>query len=207
MVGPPDQRAALRRGVAQGLDTAPAAGNNGSAQSDAAQTFTEGAQPWHAPDDFTVSDRALPHLQNVEGYKGNRFAGISGGHDMNSLLTYIHEQLPHLTDDPDELIVSRTEHPTIQGIYNIYYRVPKQDGKGNFTGEYKTFAYPKTVYDPAVLSPQQISNWAMEAFTGQGAVIQKNMIEGTASNGLHFVGFLDRNNPSVLNNFYFVFSE
>ena len=157
------------------------------------------------PDDFTVSDRALPHLQNVEGYKGNRFAGISGGHDMNSLLTYIHEQLPHLTDDPDELIVSRTEHPTIQGIYNIYYRVPKQDGKGNFTGEYKTFAYPKTVYDPAVLSPQQISNWAMEAFTGPGVTLDGYAIRGTASNGLRFVGYLSTDNPSVLNNFYFIF--
>ena len=147
-----------------------------------------------------MSDRALPHLQNVEGYKGNRFAGISGGHDMNSLLTYIHEQLPHLTDDPDELIVSRTEHPTIQGIYNIYYRVPKQDGKGNFTGEYKTFSQPKTVYDPAVLSPQQISNWAMGAFTGQGAVIEGYTIRGVASNGLRFVGYLDGNNQSVLKN-------
>ena len=124
---------------------------------------------------------------------------------MNSLLTYIHEQLPHLTDDPDELIVSRTEHPTIQGIYNIYYRVPKQNGKGNFTGEYKTFSQPKTVYDPAVLSPQQISNWAMEAFTGPGVTINRREIRGKASNGLMFVGYLNEDNPTILESFYFAF--
>ena len=174
------------------------AGNNGSAQ-----TFNEGAQPWHAPEDFTVSDRALPHLQDVEGYNGNRRKGVSGGHDINNFKHFLQQQFPNV-QNPDDFIVSQKPHPTIPGVYEIYYRVPKQDGKGNFTGEYKTFAYPKTVYDPAVLSPQQISNWAMEAFTGQGALINGNMIEGTAQNGLHFIGFLDKTNPSTLSNFYFI---
>ena len=204
MVGPPDQRAAHRCSGTQDLDTAPAAGNNGSAQSDAAQTFNEGAQPWHAPDDFTVSDRALPHLQNVEGYNGDRRKGVSGGHDINNFKHFLQQQFPNV-QNPDDFIASQKPHPTIPGVYEIYYRVPKQDGKGNFTGEYKTFAQPKTVYDPAVLSPQQISNWAMEAFTGQGAVIEGYTIRGVASNGLRFVGYLDGNNQSVLSNFYFVF--
>ena len=204
LTGPPDQRAAHRCSVAQGLDTEPAAGNNGSAQSDAAQTFSEGAQPWHAPEDFAVSDRALPHLQNVEGYNGDRRKGVSGGHDINNFKHFLQQQFPNVPN-PDDFIVSQKPHPTIDGIYEIYYRVPKQDGKGNFTGEYKTFAQPKTVYDPAVLSPQQISNWAMEAFTGPGAMIKGNKVEGIASNGLHFVGFLDGNNYAILNNFYFTF--
>ena len=188
----------------QGLDTAPAAGNNGSAQSDAAQTFTEGAQPWHAPEDFTVSDRALPHLQNVEGYNGDRRKGVSGGHDINNFKHFLQQQFPNV-QNPDGFIVSQKPHPTIPGVYEIYYRVPKQDGKGNFTGEYKTFAQPKTVYDPAVLSPQQISNWAMEAFTGPGVVIDGIAISGTASNGLHFIGYLNRENLTILDNFYFMF--
>ena len=165
--------------------------------------FNEGAQPWHAPEDFTVSDRALPHLQNVEGYNGNRRKGVSGGHDINNFKHFLQQQFPNV-QNPDDFIASQKPHPTIPGVYEIYYRVPKQDGKGNFTGEYKTFSQPKTVYDPAVLSPQQISNWAMEAFTGPGVVITGNTIEGTAPNGLHFVGFLDENNASILNNFYFV---
>ena len=151
-----------------------------------------------------MSDRALPHLQNVEGYSGNRRKGVSGGHDINNFKHFLQQQFPNV-QNPDDFIVSQKPHPTIPGVYEIYYRVPKQDGKGNFTGEYKTFAYPKTVYDPAVLSPQQISNWAMEAFTGPGVVIRGNKIEGIAPNGLYFVGFLDKQNSAVLNNFYFMF--
>ena len=166
--------------------------------------FNEGAQPWHAPEDFTIPLQAQKHLMNVEGYKANWRHGISGGHDINNFKHFLQQQFPNV-QNPDDFIASQKPHPTIPGVYEIYYRVPKQDGKGNFTGEYKTFAYPKTVYDPAVLSPQQISNWAMEAFTGPGAVIEGYTIRGVASNGLRFVGYLDGNNQSVLKNFYFIF--
>ena len=151
-----------------------------------------------------MSDRALPHLQNVEGYNGNRRKGVSGGHDINHFKHFLQQQFPNV-QNPDDFIASQKPHPTIPGVYEIYYRVPKQDGKGNFTGEYKTFSQPKTVYDPAVLSPQQISNWAMEAFTGPGVVIDGIAISGTASNGLHFIGYLNRENLTILDNFYFMF--
>ena len=140
----------------------------------------------------------------MEGYNGDRRKGISGGHDINSFKNFLQQQFPNV-QDPDDFIASQKPHPTIDGIYEIYYRVPKQDGKGNFMGEYKTFSQPKTVYDPAVISPQQVYDWAMEAFTGPGAVIDGIAISGTASNGLHFIGYLNRDNSTILDNFYFIF--
>ncbi|EEM16354.1 hypothetical protein bpmyx0001_27430 [Bacillus pseudomycoides DSM 12442] len=36
-------------------------------------------------------------------------------------------------------------------------------GKGNFTGQWKEYKNPKTVYDPNVISDEQILKWGREA--------------------------------------------
>lgn len=140
---------------------------------------------------------------NVEGYKANWRHGISGGHELNGLFQYL-ESLP--CPEGGSTIVPQVAHPTIAGIANIDYRIPRQDKNGNLTGGYRYFSHPKTVFDSKLISEQQIYDWAMEAFTGTGATISnQRKIVGTAKNGLKFVGYLDANDPTKIKTFYFTF--
>lgn len=67
----------------------------------------------------------------------------------------------------------------------------------------KVVNYPKTIYDPSVISDAQISTWSREAMQN-GMFNQVNgTVSGYASNGLKFVGYLD--DKGVIKNFYPVF--
>jgi|GEM_PF-1409999 len=93
------------------------------------------------------------HLINVQGFNRDASKGITGGHNMDEFYNYFRnvEKL----DDKD-FIHKVTPHPTIDGIIQINYKIPKLDNKGNLTGEYKHFKNPKTVYDPSKISDATI---------------------------------------------------
>lgn len=58
-------------------------------------------------------------------------------------------------------------------------------------GQYKNIPHPKTVYDPNVISNDQMTKWGKEAME-HGEIVGRE-IRGTASNGLKFTGYLDGN--------------
>lgn len=104
-------------------------------------------------------------------------------------------------DDVD-LIHKVTKHPTIDGIIQIEYKIPKLDNKGNLTGEYKYFKNPKTVYDPLKISDETIIEWgkaAMQQGMDAGSIVGRK-ITGVAPNGLKFEGYMD--SDGIITNFY-----
>ncbi|NDO27650.1 hypothetical protein ADH76_01185 [Enterocloster clostridioformis] len=124
---------------------------------------------------------------------GPKKRGVLGAHNMN----YFDSTLESTGFPLEDLKVGPPiPHPTIEGIYTQQYRVPAYDGRGNFIG-YKNIPDPKTIYDPAIISNRQMLDWGQEAM--QNGVITGRIIEGTASNGLQFRGFIEN---GVVTNFF-----
>ncbi|GIP56091.1 CdiA family toxin C-terminal domain-containing protein [Paenibacillus vini] len=139
------------------------------------------------------------HLVNVKKFDRDPSKGITGGHNMDEFYKYFRNVLK--LDDVD-FINKVTPHPTIDGIIQINYKIPKLDNKGNLTGEYKYFKNPKTVYDPSKISEVTIIEWgkaAMQQGIDAGSIVGRR-ITGIAPNGLKFEGYMDEN--GVITNFY-----
>jgi hypothetical protein len=107
--------------------------------------------------------------------------GISGGHNGNAFFEGL--------NDVGGRIVSETPHPSIQGVKDVIYEVPKKgiDGKPLVPPEYRYIDRPKTIYDPNLISDKQIYEWGLEAMKNSEIVGYK--VYGTSSNGLKFEGF------------------
>ena len=112
----------------------------------------------------TNIDKELPdHLKNFDGVSKK---GVSGTHNLDTF--------NQIVANGDALIVSKTEHPTIPGIYEIQYRARKNDG----SGEFRNRVWPKTVYDPAIHSDEKIVELGQRAVS-QG--MDKAIAEGKGS--------------------------
>ncbi|MFK9092617.1 PrsW family glutamic-type intramembrane protease [Bacillus salipaludis] len=128
-------------------------------------------------------DKHLVKVQDIVRKKGR---GVVGGHNLN----HFEKAFKERGWDLDECIISKRKHPSIEGVYEIEYRLPKQDMAGNIIpGEFKKVTHPKTVYDPNIISDEQILKWGEEAMK-KGKVVGRN-ISGVSSNGLQFQGFVD----------------
>ncbi|WP_240522888.1 MULTISPECIES: CdiA family toxin C-terminal domain-containing protein, partial [Bacillus] len=88
----------------------------------------------------------------------------------------------------------------LEGIYEIEYKIPRKDMAGNIAEpvSYKNIKEPKTIYDPAMISDDKIYQWGKEAM--QKGTINGRLVEGTASNGLKFRGYL--NDAGEITNFF-----
>lgn len=136
------------------------------------------------------------HLVNGTLGKGSK--GIVGGHNLNEFKNV-------LTDagfDVDDCFINMKEHPTIKGIYEVEYRIPAK--KYGMTGEleivpsqYKTIKYPKTVYDPSIISDFEIIEWGKEAM--ESGTIQGRNIYGYSLNGIRFEGYIDETTGKITN--------
>ncbi|RAI83541.1 EndoU nuclease-like protein [Paenibacillus pabuli] len=149
---------------------------------------------------FEYLDGFDDHLINAQSIvrKGNK--GVVGGHNLESFEKILTDQGWSLED----LIVSKTPHPTTPGIYQIQYRLPALDRELKvIPGQYKNISHPKTVYDPKVISNDQIIQWGKEAMAN-GEIVGRE-VRGTASNGLKFTGYLDENGK--VTNFFPTISE
>lgn len=109
------------------------------------------------------------HLIEVEGFKAKPTIGIKGGHNLENLEKYILDNFGDQVKNINQA-VTKTPHPDIPGIYEVKYKLPVYDGlstanggKGNFTGQWKEYKNPKTVYDPKVFSDEQILKLGREA--------------------------------------------
>ncbi|WP_229716781.1 CdiA family toxin C-terminal domain-containing protein [Paenibacillus aceti] len=139
------------------------------------------------------------HLINVKKFDRDPSKGITGGHNMGEFYNYFRNVLK--LDDVD-FINKVTPHPTIDGIIQINYKIPKLDNKGNLTGEYKYFKNPKTVYDSSKISEATIIEWgkaAMQQGIDSGSIVGRK-ITGIAPNGLKFEGYMDAN--GIITKFY-----
>ena len=99
-------------------------------------------------------DKYLIEVEDIVWKKGK---GIVGGHNFESVFKSNDWSL-------NEYIISKKTHLTIDGIYEIEYRLPAKDAAQNYVKwQYKKVATPKTVYDPSKISNSKIIAWGKEA--------------------------------------------
>ncbi|MFC9597013.1 PrsW family glutamic-type intramembrane protease [Peribacillus butanolivorans] len=128
-------------------------------------------------------DKHLKEVQEVVRRKGK---GVVGGHNLHNFEKAFKEK----GWDLKECIISRRKHPTIEGVHEIEYGLPKLDREGKIIpGELKKVSHPKTVYDPKIISDEQMLKWGEEAMK-KGKIVGREKV-GVASNGLKFRGFVD----------------
>ncbi|KOS28710.1 hypothetical protein ADK18_10765 [Bacillus anthracis] len=143
---------------------------------------------------FKLGENAKNHVKNVENISTKK--GVSGGHNMDEFYNALKNQ----DVDVEDLIISKKSHSSIEGIYEIEYKIPRKDMAGNIAEpvSYKNIKEPKTIYDPAMISDDKIYQWGKEAM--QKGTINGRLVEGTASNGLKFRGYL--NDTGEITNFF-----
>ncbi|PEJ31256.1 PrsW family intramembrane metalloprotease [Peribacillus butanolivorans] len=128
-------------------------------------------------------DKHLAEVQEIVRRKGK---GVVGGHNLHNFEKAFKEK----GWDLKECIISRRKHPTIEGVHEIEYGLPKLDMEGKIIpGELKKVSHPKTVYDPKIISDEQMLKWGEEAMK-KGKIVGREKV-GVASNGLKFRGFVD----------------
>ncbi|MFD4927975.1 EndoU domain-containing protein [Peribacillus butanolivorans] len=128
-------------------------------------------------------DKHLAEVQEIVRRKGK---GVVGGHNLHNFEKAFKEK----GWDLKECIISRRKHPTIEGVHEIEYGLPKLDMEGKIIpGELKKVSHPKTVYDPKTISDEQMLKWGEEAMK-KGKIVGREKV-GVASNGLKFRGFVD----------------
>jgi len=122
--------------------------------------------------------------------------GVVGGHEMDAF----YQAFRDAGIDPDAVIVSKTK--IYPGVYNIEYNAPKM--KSGSTGPEDplswSYTYVKTVYDPAIVSTDDIVRWGNEAMKNAQLVPgSTKYYRGVASNGWTFEGILEN---GVITTFY-----
>jgi len=124
------------------------------------------------------------HFINGDGI-GQKQKGVLGAHNMESF----NKTLASTGFSPEDLKIGEpVPHQTIEGIYSQKYTVPAYDAQGKHIG-FKNIMDPKTIYDPKVISDSQMLEWGTEAM--ENGVITGRIINGVASNGLGFRGYLE----------------
>ncbi|WP_317635138.1 CdiA family toxin C-terminal domain-containing protein [Xylocopilactobacillus apicola] len=147
---------------------------------------------------------AKNHLKNVEGFDKKR--GFKGGHNLDDFM----EGLRGLGTEPENLIISKTPHPKVKGIYEIWYQVPLKDKAGNISYplKYRKIKFPKTIYDPKIISDQEMYEWGEKALKNGYHKVEGESVVGKLDD-LDFVGFLNQNQKinRKVKNFYPTFEE
>ncbi|MDR2493088.1 MAG: CdiA family toxin C-terminal domain-containing protein [Coriobacteriales bacterium] len=127
---------------------------------------------------------ALDHLVGTSA-RVTRY-GIFGCHNANSF----NALLRSFGALPEDCIVSCRPHPSIVGVTDITYQVPRR--RSDLTIQEPLALRPaksqKTLYDPTVISDRQMFEWGAQAMRGTPPALN-GTIKGTASNGLDFIGY------------------
>ena len=142
---------------------------------------------------------AKNHLEVAIKFDRKATKGLIGCHNKDAFYAFFKE----MGLEESEFIEKIVAHPTIEGIYEITYKIEAIDIYGKSTGRYKIFKLPKTVYDPSVISTEQIMEWGKVALDSKDAIIKGRIIEGVAPNGLKFRGYL--NDMGEITNFHPIF--
>ena len=145
------------------------------------------------PEGINFDTNQPNHLANLDGFKQQK--GVAGAHNLDAFNQAVNQYKLK--------IVRKDKHPTIEGIYEIEYQVPKKNKQGQYTGDYRTPKNPliKTVYDPKVISDVKILEWGQQA-AAQGyknAITQQLGIYDETVNGLDFRIYLDLNTGKIRN--------
>lgn len=151
--------------------------------------------------DIIIGQKAIDHIIKGEGLVRGTRPRVIGAHNMDEFYNILKADAEKLGLKVSDYIVGKPEaHPTIDGVYEIEYQIPKINNKGelildeNGKPQFRKANDIKTVFDPKVISNEKVIDWAkqaMEEGVKANRVGTKNEVYGVAKNGLKFVGYVD----------------
>ena len=129
-----------------------------------------------------------------------RNKGIKGGHNYDNFKAVLQKNGLQAED----CIVSIQRSQSFPGLMEVQYRIPQKDARGNTVpGQYRYIIRPKTVYDPAYYSDEQMLEWGREAMREakeSGKIgTEQRFFEGQASNGMWFQGYINFETGEITN--------
>ena len=145
------------------------------------------------PEGIHLDTNFKNHTINIDGFTQQK--GVKGAHNLDIFNQAVSQYKLK--------IIRKDKHPTIDGIYEIEYQVPKKNKLQEYTGEYRTPKKPlvKTVYDPDIISNDKILEWGQQAAArGYKNAISKQLSGYNETvNGLEFRIYLDLDTGKVKN--------
>jgi hypothetical protein len=130
-------------------------------------------------------------------YNVPRDRGIGGAHRLDEFMKAV--------QSGEVTIVSRTAHPSLKGVEKIEYRMQALDKTGKLTGQWQAGKpEKKTVYDPTIISDQQMMTWGRQAFGEAQANGRVGVREwtGYTPDGVKIHGYLDDKGAGAVKGFY-----
>lgn len=134
------------------------------------------------------------HLTDVVEF--TQSAAIKGGHNKTKFFKYLSDNGIQIKE------LSRTPHPSINGVEVVKYQIPAKDAAGNIIKDasgntvWKSTQFEKTIFDPNVISEAQMLEMGEQAMKeGLDALRltpqtnSNTIINGVAPNGLKFTGY------------------
>ncbi|MDR1218163.1 MAG: minor capsid protein [Treponema sp.] len=142
-------------------------------------------------------DRLYQHLTVGEGVARGKHLGVKGGHNRDAFFAAIDADAGKLGLTRAAYKITETPHPTVTGISEMTYEIPKLRYNGtvdtvNGVVQTRRVKDPKTVYDPSVYSDDEIYKRGRRAVDAEFKSGKKGRLTGT-DNGLDFTGQVDNN--------------
>jgi hypothetical protein len=197
-------------GASSGTNPSPTLGQNvtgGAAGATGARELEKPDAPTKTPDFGGPVERPEPMRTSVDGngqasglrfkrdyethvskrdYSVPRSRGIGGAHRLDEFMKAV--------QSGEIQIVSRTPHPTLKGVEEIEYRMQVLDRTLKPTGQWQAKPKPKTVYDPAMISDEQMMLWGRQAFAEAVAAGRikpgKTEWDGVTPDGIEMHGYI-----------------
>lgn len=115
-----------------------------------------------------------------------------GAHNRDEFMQAIKDNNLH--------IISEVESPTIPGLSEITYGRDALDRTGKVVGV-KVFDHPKTVYDPKIITTDQVYSAGVEAASSgfESAVTSGNRVYSSSHAGMKFRIYLNEAKTAVTN--------
>jgi ElaB/YqjD/DUF883 family membrane-anchored ribosome-binding protein len=188
----PEQLEKIEKNVAEKLNGIENETHGGTAKETTTPTEAKHTQEAKKPPELEGLGHTKPRIseETAQHIKGRdmsvpRKRGIGGAHNSEAFDKA-------LTDEGGQ-VVSRTKHPSVDGVEVVEYKMPALDAKGKPTGEMKNTVFKKTVYDPKKISDEQMMKWGEEA--AQDAAIKGPLPRewsGTTKDGVPIHGYADK---------------
>jgi hypothetical protein len=133
------------------------------------------------------------HMINITNYSQKR--GLTGGHNLVNFNNYL------VQNNIEIQRISLTES-SINGISELTYQIRKADG----SGEWKSTYFKKTLYNPSIISDEQMIQYGKEAMieglSNNRIISQENsntIIKGQSINGIKFIGYQEPITKEIVN--------
>lgn len=126
------------------------------------------------PEGVSFNKNLKNHMKSFDGL--TQKTGIKGAHNM--------KDFEALVEAKGIKIVSKTETPT-KGIYEIKYEIQKLDKVGMPSGEMKAVKSSKTVYDPSIISDDEML-WLGQVAAASGEFNSKERMFDAVAGGISF---------------------